>query len=145
HRVRLTGRPLSPWLRLAHVTSVRSEDATPRAFLRTIDDFELVFQFEGSSWIWSAQDGGSVDLREGDVAFIPPHFLHGWGHEAGRHIALHFDLQAQPRLTAAAPLHYTGKAVTRRPLDEVPRLALGEPSAEVGEPALVVNLVTKLR
>jgi AraC-like DNA-binding protein len=145
HPVPLAKRPLSPWLRLAHVSAVRPEDATHRAYLRTIDDFELVFQFEGASWIWSAPDGGSVDLRVGDVAFIPPHFQHGWGHEAGRHIAVHFDLQAKPRLDHTAHLHYSENTVTRRPLARVPRLQLGEPSEETGAPPLILPLVTRLR
>jgi AraC-like DNA-binding protein len=145
HTVPLASRPLSPWLRLAHVTSVRPEDATHRAYLRTIDDFELVFQFEGASWIWSATDQGSVDLTAGDVAFIPPHFVHGWGHEAGRHIAVHFDLQAKPRLSPSSHLHYSENVVTRRTLSRVPRLALGEPLEESGAAQFIVPLVTKLR
>jgi AraC-like DNA-binding protein len=143
--VPLLERPLSPWLRLAHVTSVRPEDATHRAYLRTIDDFELVFQFEGASWIWSAAAGGSVDLRVGEVALIPPHFLHGWGHEAGRHIAVHFDLQARPRLTRLGHLHYSEHTVVRRPLAYVPHWRLGELGNEAAPPSFIVPLVTKLR
>jgi AraC-like DNA-binding protein len=143
--VPLLGRPLAPWLRLAHVTAVRSEDATHRAYLRTIDDFELIFQFEGASWIWSAADGGSVDLRLGEVALVPPHFLHGWGHEAGRHIAVHFDLQARPRVTHLGHLHYTEHTVARKPLAYVPRWRLGEPGNEAAAPSFVLPLVTKLR
>jgi len=143
--VGLTKRPLSPWLRLAHVTSVRDEDARHRAYLRTIDDFELVFQFEGASWIWSAPDGGSVDLRAGEVAFIPPRFPHGWGHEPGRHIAVHFDLQARPSLTPLGHLRYTDKSVARKPLGHVPRFVLGEPFTEVDAPALILPMVTKVR
>jgi AraC-like DNA-binding protein len=143
--VSLPNRPLSPWLRLAHVTSVRPEDARHLAYLRTIDDFELVFQIDGASWIWSALDGGSVDLCAGEIAFIPPRFMHGWGHEPGRHIAVHFDLHAKPSLTTASHLRYTDMAVARKPLAYVPRFALGGAFGEADAPALVLPLVTKLR
>ncbi len=143
--IALAGRPISPWLRLAHVTSVRPEDATHQAYLRTIDDFELVFQFEGSSWIWSGPDGGSVDLCSGEVAFLPPRFLHAWGHEPGRHIAVHFDLHARPGLGPESHLRYTDKAVTRRSLGHMPRFALGKAANEPHAPSLVVPLVTKVR
>jgi AraC-like DNA-binding protein len=143
--VPLPKRPVSPWLRLAHVTSVRPEDARHQAYLRTIDDFELVLQFEGASWIWSAPDGGSVDLRTGEVAFIPPRFLHAWGHEPGRHIAVHFDLHAKRSVTPATHLHYSDRGVTRKPLALMPRFVLGEPLDEPHAPPLVLPLVTKLR
>jgi AraC-like DNA-binding protein len=141
----LAKRPLAPWLRLAHITPIRQEDATHQAFLRTIGDFELVFQLEGTMWIWSAPDGGSVDLRAGEVAFIPPRFLHAWGNEPGRHIAVHFDLHANPRQTPESHLRYTDRAVTRKPLGYMPRFVLGEPLDDPDAPPLVLPLVTKLR
>ncbi|MGC4088150.1 MAG: AraC family transcriptional regulator [Polyangiaceae bacterium] len=137
--------PLSPWLRLAHVWTVRSADATHLARLRVMHDYELFFQVEGSSWIYSAADGGSVDLQPGDIAFIPPGLLQGWGHEAGRHIAVHFDLHARPSLTPANHIDWTDQVVPRRPLKQVPRFVLEEASPKSLAPPLVLPLVTKLR
>jgi AraC-like DNA-binding protein len=143
HALRLPARPLSPWLRLAHVTQVRAKDATHRAFLRTIDDFELVFQLEQSSWIWSAPDGGSVDLLAGEVAFLPPGYLHGWGHEPGRHIAVHFDLHAKPSLGPLGHLHHTRRTVARKPLGFMPWFVLRGPLDSSEDH--VLPLVAKLR
>src|SRR5262249_30996601 len=103
------------------------------------------FQFEGSSWIYSALDGGSVDLSAGDVAFLPPRFVHGWGHEPGRHIAVHFDLHAKPSLTPTNHIRFTDNVVTRAPMGRMPRFVLDQRSGEPDAPPIVLPLVTKLR
>lgn len=139
--VPLLSAPLSPWLRLAHVTRRPAESASHDARLRVLLDFELVFQFEGSSWIWSDPDGGSVDVRTGDVAFIPPDFRHGWAGEAGAHIAVHFDLHARPEMVPLDNIRFEKQTVTRRPLAFVPTFRI---QASAGtEP--VLPLVTRLR
>ncbi len=141
-RILLPPRPLAPFLRLAHVTRVLPEQASQRARLRVIDDFELVFQFAGSSWIWSEPAGGSVDLPAGACAFIPPGFTHGWAGEPGAHIAIHFDLHAKPELEAFKNLHYSQAVVERRPLAEMPRFELAQ---EANDSGVFVPLVTALR
>lgn len=108
-------------------------------------DYELFLQVESSSWIFSAPDSGSVDLHPGEIAFIPPGFLHGWGHEPGRHIAVHFDLHAEPRLTTANHIDLKEQVVLRRPLRHVPRFVFEEPSRSPFASPLVLPLVTKLR
>ncbi|MBI3830695.1 MAG: AraC family transcriptional regulator [Planctomycetes bacterium] len=138
-------RPLTPWLRLAHTTSTRKDHATHAAHLRMIDDFELVLQLEDSCWIWSGHDGGSVDIGPGELAFIPPNFLHGWANEPGGHLAVHFDLHAQPEMPAMRNIRHTGEVVARKPLPFVPLFVLDEPLAEPDAPPLVLPLVTKLR
>jgi hypothetical protein len=65
-----------------------------------IQDYEIVLQLEDSSWIWSQTQNGSFDIRPGEVAFIPPNYAHAWGANSGSHLAVHFDLHAQPTLSA---------------------------------------------
>lgn len=141
----LEPRPLSPWLRLAHFSIVDAQYARHVAYLRLLDDFELVFQVEDSCWIWSGPDGGSVDVHAGEMAFIPPNFLHGWANEGGRHLAVHFDLYAQPGMAAMKNIRGTKEVVHRKPLGYMPRFVLREPLTEADAPPLVLPLVTKLR
>ena len=140
----LLRRPLAPWLRLAHVTSLAPEHATHTARMRVLDDFELVLQMQGSCWIWSEPDAGSVDVRAGEVAFIPPGFLHAWASEPGAHIAVHFDLQAKPALAAFRNIRPAAGTVQRRPLARMPCFRLTG-LAGTGDQGLVLPLVTKLR
>lgn len=142
--LRLPPRPLAPWLRLAHVAVARPESASHRARLRHILDYELVFQVEGHSWIWSGPHGGSADVPAGGVAFIPPGYTHGWASEPGAHIAVHFDFHAKPGLAAFRNLRHGTEDVVRKPLEFVPRflLHMGKPG---GEPPLGIGLVTQVR
>lgn len=143
--VPLGGRPLSPWLRLAHVSSYPHAQATHTARLRTLLDFELVFQFEGAAWIWLERAGGSMDVRQGEIAFIPPGFVHGWASEPGAHIAVHFDLHAQPRLVAQDNIRYTEQTVSRKPAAAIPQFILQTGGASSDGGGLLLPLVTRLR
>ncbi|MCW8133841.1 MAG: helix-turn-helix domain-containing protein [Planctomycetota bacterium] len=143
--ISLEPRPIAPWLRLAHLSYIPADHARHVAYLRLLDDFELVFQVEDSCWIWSGPDGGSVDIRAGEMAFIPPNFLHGWANEGGRHLAVHFDLHAQPEMAAMKNISGTQEVVQRKPLGHMPRFILREPFTEADAPPLVLPLVTKLR
>lgn len=132
-------RPLAPWLRFAHVLTLDDASRVTRAPVRTLLDFELVLQLDGVSWIWSEPEDGSVDLRAGTIAFIPPGFTHAWGSDAGTTIAVHFDLHAQPRLELPANIRMLGRTERRRPLAAMPgfRLRTG-----AREPAIELSLVT---
>ena len=141
--LRLPPRPLAPWLRLAHVSgSIDPAFASHTAYLRTILDYELVLLIDGTGWIFSADHGGSVDMQPGDVAFLPPGYRHGWGHEAGTHLAVHFDLHAQPALRAPDNLKSTSSLVGRQPTDVMPRFLLTLPDSRG---ALTLPLITTVR
>ncbi len=140
--IELPPRPLSPWLRLAHVTRIAPMHATGRGLERTILDFMLMFQIEGDSWIWSRDAGGAVAMPRGSIAFVPPGYVHAWGQTAGAHIAVHFDLVAQPRLEALDMLRPHDRQVSPEPSVPMPWFRL----ARRGEgDALLLPLVTPLR
>lgn len=137
--IALPDRPLSPWLRFAHALTLDEASRVTRAPVRTLLDFELVLQLDGVSWIWSEPDDGSVDLRAGTVAFIPPGFTHAWGSEVGTTIAVHFDLHARPQLELPANIRMLGRTERRRPLAAVPGFAL---RGGAHDPAVELSLVT---
>ena len=121
----IANRPLSPWLRLAHLSgNANPKQSSHNAYVRTLLDFELVLQVSGSGWIWSDPHGGSVDIQSGELAFIPPGFAHGWGMEPGQHIAVHFDFHAQPSMVAMDNIRMTSKLVTRKPIECMPQFDL---------------------
>src|SRR5215218_9048831 len=94
----LPAAPLTPWLRLAHFTRTEPAESSPVSRNRTLLDFELVLQCEGTAWIWVEVLGGSLDVAPGSIVFIPPGFVHGWSNITGMHIAVHFDLHFQPEV-----------------------------------------------
>lgn len=138
--IALPAEPLSPWLRLAHVTKIGSRSSS-RGQLRTIDDYMLMLQLEGTSFIWWEPAGGSVALPPGSIAFVPPGLFHAWGECPGTHIAVHFDLHADPRLQPDAMLHHLERTVAAKPLPAIPLIELATPA---GDP-LRIPLVTGLR
>ncbi|HEX4211835.1 MAG TPA: helix-turn-helix transcriptional regulator [Candidatus Dormibacteraeota bacterium] len=137
--VPLSDRPLSFWLRLAHVHRVTSRSQLQAAPVRILSNFELVLQVEGSNWIWSEADRGSVDIRPDDVVFIPPGFAPSWGNRFGTHIAIHFDLHAQPNIAVPDNISLQPRYVHRHPIPFVPRFELRR---QGGQPALTIPLVT---
>lgn len=91
--------PWSPWLRLAHVFTYGA-DSDP-APLRRLRDWELILQLRGASWIWWERTGTCEALPAGSAVLIPPGEIHAQG-QMGEHLAVHFDLLAQPDLHAMA-------------------------------------------
>ncbi|MCZ7646428.1 MAG: AraC family transcriptional regulator [Planctomycetota bacterium] len=136
--VRIPERPQAFWLRLAHLVTSRPEHASHRARVRFLEDFELVLQVEGSAWVWVEDANGSVDVHAGQLVFLPPGFRHGWGHEAGTHLAVHFDLHANPSLKALEMIRSLERVVERRALGR-------QPSFRLAKHGPVVPLVTNLR
>lgn len=114
-RVRQRPAPFSPWLRLAHVTTVPPGPPSGRHVLRTIRDFEWFFQLEGAGGIVLPDLGGHVPLPAGTCALIPPGLRHAWIHDPGSHLAVHFDLHAQTELEPLAMLVQTKESVARGP------------------------------
>lgn len=140
--VALPHAPLAPWLRLAHISVGAGVSEAARS--RALPDFELVLQVSGSAWIWSGPDSGSVDIEAGDVVFIPPGFAHAWGYGPGSHIAIHFDLHAQPKLPPLR-MHEIGRAVSPQPLRSMPTFRLAEPLEPGAPPPVTLALVTHVR
>jgi len=92
--------PFRPWLRLAHIAWTRPPPTRAGIPLfRRLHDFEFVLQGEGHSQIYLSKEGRWIDLRKGDLCFLPPAFEHAWRGLGGVHLALHFDLQARPDRT----------------------------------------------
>jgi AraC-like DNA-binding protein len=147
--VQIKNQPLSPWLRLAHYSNYKPEGVTHNANVRVIHDFEFVFQLEGSTWIWSESLGGSFDVQAGDVVLIPPHYPHGWASEPGVHIAVHFDLHAQPHVAAMKNMVTSSKVVSRKPLEAslIPKTRLSFVSGldDLQDSEVVVPLITAVR
>jgi len=140
HAVELPARPLSPWLRLAHVWRTGAA-ASGKGVERTIRDFMLMLQIEGDSWIWAEEAGGAVPMPRGSIAFVPPGYVHAWGECRGAHIAVHFDLVAQPRLRPPAMLRPRGRMVAPRPAAAMPWFRVARRGEADG---LLLPLVTPL-
>ena len=136
-------RPLSPWLRLAHVSQYDPAPASHTTRLRVLRDFEFVLQTEGRTWVWFEAAGGSLDVEPGDLVFIPPGYVNGWGDEPGAHIAVHFDLHAQPKLVPMDHIRYLERIERRRPAPAVPRFEIVFGGRADGE--WTFPLVTRLR
>ncbi len=98
--VALSPGDISPWLRVAHIWESGSDDAG-RYMLRSLLDFELVFQLEGEDWFEFPWLNGGVSVKKNMIALIPPGALHSQAlNPKSKHIAIHFDLQANKALKA---------------------------------------------
>lgn len=111
-------RLLSPWLRIAH--SRRLWDSPNIVPLRRIRDFELLLVLEGECWLWVEPAGGALKLQSGMAALIPPDIVHTWGESIGSHLAVHFDLCAQPDLVPLDNLVVLSKQVVYKPAGVIP-------------------------
>ncbi len=109
--------PWSPWLRLAHLSGYAGNE--PGAPLRRLRDWEMVLQLSGESWVWWERLRASEPLLPGHLLLIPPGEAHTQG-PIGNHIAVHFDLAAQPQLIAFDMLEPLGGE--RRRADGAKRL-----------------------
>lgn len=94
-------QPLSPWLRLAHEVHHPTSSSNKRAVVRWIKDFEFVLVTQGCAWMWIEALDGAIPLETNSLVLIPPDLVHAWSNSSGSHLAVHFDLCAQPNL---APL-----------------------------------------
>lgn len=89
----LPQQPFSPFVRLAH----RSRAAHGgQGLLRRLSDWEIVLVTTGRMWWWAEELGQGCWQRSGEVALIPPGFVHAYGFDASEHLAVHFDLIANP-------------------------------------------------
>jgi AraC-like DNA-binding protein len=145
--VTIPRKPLSPWLRLATIAVTGGDSGGPGedyAKLRKLDDFEVILQVEGTSYIWCEAIGGSIDITAGDIAFFPPGFVHGWNYSVGTHIGVHFDLHARPAIPAFATIHIGKRLVYRHPVSTMPMFELNLPDIDP-QHAVRVPLITRLQ
>jgi AraC-like DNA-binding protein len=141
----LPPRPLALWLRLAHFTRTDPWESSALGRKRSLLDFELVLQCEGSAWIWVETSGGSLDVLPGSVAFIPPGLVHSWSVTPGEHIAVHFDLHYQPEVKAYQNFKLQDEFVERQPVETVPSFILNYYPGPNAATPLILPLVTPLR
>lgn len=116
--------PFSPWLRLAHRASWGASPATGSGTRRHLRDWKFLLQLSGDSWLWYEAVGGRWPLRPGDLALVPPGQTYAWGVPQGAHLAVHFDLHAQPGLSDQDMVVYTGGPVEAGRLRSCPLLSL---------------------
>lgn len=102
--VAVGAQPWTPWLRLAHVMSHASEID---GVLRRLRDWELVLQLSGDTWVWWERTRCSVPLPAGSMLLIPPGETHAQA-QIGDHLAVHFDLHAQPAIDATRMIERIG-------------------------------------
>jgi len=135
--IALADPPWSPWLRLAHVAAY--EGRAQSASLRRLHDWEMVLQLTGESWVWWERLRASEPLPPGHLLLIPPGEIHAQG-QIGRHIAVHFDLTAQPALVYPHMLERVSG--TRQRTDSATQMQwrLRVPSGELA----VIPAVTRL-
>jgi AraC-like DNA-binding protein len=144
--VELPYGPLSPWLRIALTDSRQSLKPETTAVKKLHHDFQMLLLLEGTTWIWCEALQGSIDLRPGDLLFIPPGFVHGWCYSREVHLAVHFDLQANPDLPNFTfyGIELLKSRVSRKPVDTMPVFRiLMEGGSEQHE--LRIPMVTRLK
>jgi AraC-like DNA-binding protein len=88
-------------------------------------------------WWWWAAIGRSRQLDAGCCHFIPPGVEHSYGYETGEHIAIHFDLHAQPELVHPHMIESCGPAVSRNDSPQMPWYHLHCP-ARPEDPGLLI-------
>jgi AraC-like DNA-binding protein len=109
--------PLSPWLRLVHRQRMASRSIDVP--LRRLSDFEMLLVLEGEASLWIEPAHGSLRLPPGSLALIPPELPHIWGQTNNVHLALHFDLFAQPDIAPLANITVMRIGRMPRPVCEV--------------------------
>ena len=123
-RIVLPPPPFSPWLRLAHIASWGAGTAVGQGTRRRLHDWKLLLQLSGTSWLWYEAAGGRWPLRPGDLALVPPGQVYAWGVPLGTHLAVHFDLHAQPALHAPDMVEHLGGPVEAPWLASCPEFTL---------------------
>jgi AraC-like DNA-binding protein len=122
--VPLPDAPLSIWPRLAVCPVVKAPPGPSIAQLRVIHDFEFVMLVRGKGWIWWEPLNASIDLVPGDIVFFPPNIHHAWAADTNTHLALHFDLHANPAVQDMNTIHKFPARVRRAPTNAVPCFTL---------------------
>lgn len=115
-------------LRLAHRLTHPRPAAPAHCRLRSCSDFCLIYQLAGRSWIWWEPAGGSLSLPAGHAVLFPPHAVHGLALDGAPHIAVHFDLEADPAMIQGGLGHIEPLDVLRQEseLDHVPEVVLAD-------------------
>lgn len=142
--VRLPYGPLSPWLRIALIDSKIGLEPETTAEKKWHHDFVMRLLLEGTTWVWCEELNGSIDLQPGDLLFVPPGMVHAWCYTEEAHLAVHFDLQANPSLYDFYTLELLRTRVVRNRVDRMPvfriQMANGDEQHE-----LRIPMVTRLK
>lgn len=139
--------PLSHWLRLAGIDVTRKGNSSywkRSPLAKWFDDYEIILQLEGGTWIWCEMLNGSLEVRPGDLVFIPPHFTHAWHYRDEVHLYAHFDLHARPELKPYLMTHLTGEKGANLPVSRMPVFHLEFENADPMY-SMKIPLITRLR
>ena len=108
YSITIADAPWSPWLRLAHTWRHQVTEASGNTGKqRRLFDFEFFLQLDGEGWLELPEVPGRVLVPAGSLALIPPGLLHAWGGRNGTHVAVHFDLQADPTMSMQEMMLWT--------------------------------------
>ena len=141
--ITLPDQPLQPWLRLALVARWSDSGPAKTGRVRHIRDYEFIFQYEGTGWIWSELTGTSLRIKKNSLVFLPPGFVHAWGYERGAHIADHFALHANRVLQPQKNLQRQNRRVAPNHANTCPHFSLHTPGKN--QSPLVLPLVMTIR
>jgi AraC-like DNA-binding protein len=139
--------PLAPWVRFGIIDRKLPAWTEAVAPVRVLRDFCLHLQLAGRSWVWCEAVQGSLDVQPGDLLFIPPGFVHAWAYAGETHLALHFDLQRNARLTphnydnSFDMIHFSGGEGERRPCTTMPLFQVHYPG-QAAEEGWRIPLIT---
>lgn len=134
--------PLSIWLRSSAINKMFPNPNPDVVAPWSVRNFELIYLAEGKAWIWCDAIGGSIDVVEGDVVFMPPGMVWAWPGVEEVHYSVHFDLNANPDLPSHEVfLHLDRAPVRRRPSNAMPVFVLTTPSSSP-QRALRIPLVS---
>jgi len=100
--------PFRPWLRFAHLMEQGSPGVRRAAPLRSLADFELVYQVSGESLLFCGRERVWHPLPAGTMLFLVPGYPHAWLSRSGVHIAVHFDFEARPQVPIARTIKMVG-------------------------------------
>jgi AraC-like DNA-binding protein len=110
--VQIQPPPFSPWMTLAILHVVREVEsekdvrlvtvgtetqhwAKPYTSVKYLDGFVVQLQIEGTSQIVLKETGTGIEVKPGDLVFVPPGAVYSWRYTTETHLAVHFDLHAR--------------------------------------------------
>lgn len=118
--------PIAPWMRLAHLARYRPPFAATWQ-PRRLRDWELILTLNGEAGIWWQELSGHTVIPPAHAVLIPPGCVHAFACTGGSHIAVHFDLLAQPDLEPMAMIDTLSlAAIDPGPALPAPRLTCGD-------------------
>lgn len=153
--------PFSPWMTLAILHVVRAVEsdkdtrietvgtqtqhwAKPHTAVKYLDGFAFQLQIEGTSQIWVKELGVSIEVRPGDLVFVPPGVVHSWDYSTETHLAVHFDLHARQEKRPFFDIHPVRAKPRHHPYSGNPVFLLSSAGNSLNHP-LRIPMVTHLK